>query len=206
MTCVKLWLGFGLLAVGCRQPDRQPSVEPSAQPSPMRSSEVASSASKSAELRPPGCVVPMSESPAPAASRAESCPASPEPGPKLARGLVTFQDAPAHPQVQVELAANDGTRQRGLMYRTTLGAEEGMLFSWEVEEPRVFWMHNTCLPLDMLFVARDGTIAGVLEQVPVLNDAPRSVACPAAYVLEVNAGWVRGHGVNPGQHLAISLP
>jgi uncharacterized membrane protein (UPF0127 family) len=92
------------------------------------------------------------------------------------------------------------------MFRTRLGEEEGMLFSWDDESPRTFWMHNTCVPLDMLFIGRDGTIAGVLEQVPVLNDEPRGIPCRAAHVLEVNAGWVRSHGVRPGQKLSISLP
>jgi uncharacterized membrane protein (UPF0127 family) len=92
------------------------------------------------------------------------------------------------------------------MYRTKLPAEEGMLFSWDDEAPRAFWMHNTCIPLDMLFIGKDGGISGILEQVPVLNDVSRGIACPVAHVLEVNAGWVRGHNVKPGQHLTISLP
>ena len=92
------------------------------------------------------------------------------------------------------------------MYRTKLASESGMLFVWDSESPRTFWMHNTCIPLDMLFIDSDRTIAGVLEQVPVLNDEPRGIPCPVAYVLEVNAGWVRGHQVTPGQHLTISMP
>jgi len=85
------------------------------------------------------------------------------------------------------------------MYRTKLPDAQGMLFSWGgVEQPRTFWMHNTCIPLDMMFIARDGTITGILEQVPTLNDEPRGVPCPAAYVLEVNAGWSRAHGIQSG--------
>jgi uncharacterized membrane protein (UPF0127 family) len=49
-----------------------------------------------------------------------------------------------------------------------------------------------------MFIARDGTITGILEQVPTLNDEPRGVPCPAAYVLEVNAGWSRSHGIKSG--------
>jgi uncharacterized membrane protein (UPF0127 family) len=65
-------------------------------------------------------------------------------------------------------------------------------------------MHNTCLPLDMLFITKSGIIAGVLEQVPVLDDTPRGVPCPVAHVLEVNAGWVRAHGAKPGQRITIA--
>ena len=78
-----------------------------------------------------------------------------------------------------------------------------LFFSWNEEEPRSFWMLNTCIPLDMLFIAGDGTIVGILEQVPTLNTAPRGVPCGARHVLEVNAGWTRQHGVLPGQKVAI---
>jgi hypothetical protein len=108
--------------------------------------------------------------------------------------------------IQVELARTNDSRQRGLMYRTKLDSESGMLFMWDDESPRAFWMRNTCIPLDMLFIGRDGTIAGVLEQVPVLNEVSRGVPCPVAFVLEVNAGWVRGHKVAPGQHVSFSVP
>jgi len=62
-------------------------------------------------------------------------------------------------------------------------------------------MQNTCIPLDMLFITEDGTIAGILEQVPTLNTQSREVPCPVRHVLELNAGWVRLHGVAPGQHV-----
>jgi uncharacterized membrane protein (UPF0127 family) len=55
----------------------------------------------------------------------------------------------------------------------------------------------------MLFLSRDGTIVGIQEQVPVLNDRSRSIPCPAAYVLEVNAGWCRQHGVRAGMRAVI---
>jgi uncharacterized protein len=89
------------------------------------------------------------------------------------------------------------------MFRTKLDADAGMLFSWNKEQPRSFWMLNTCIPLDMLFIAADGTIVGILEQVPTLNTQPRGVPCAAAHVLEVNAGWTRLHGVAPGQKVDI---
>lgn len=87
------------------------------------------------------------------------------------------------------------------MYVQDLPEDRGMLFQWRNEEPRTFWMHNTCIPLDMMFIGMDDIILGVLEQVPVLNDDPRGVPCPSAQVLEVNAGWTRAHGVQPGHHI-----
>ncbi len=92
------------------------------------------------------------------------------------------------------------------MYRTHMADDDGMLFVWKEERERSFWMRNTCIPLDMLFVAADGTIVGIHEQVPVLNEAPRAISCPAMYVLEMNAGWTRKHGVVAGQRLKVETP
>ncbi|HEY4160317.1 MAG TPA: DUF192 domain-containing protein [Polyangiaceae bacterium] len=144
------------------------------------------------------CTVPMPDEPLPRAPNAAHCPADTEHPAPLAHGYVTFSDAPGAPRLEVELARSEPEKERGLMFRTKMPDEQGMLFSWGSEEPRQFWMHNTCIPLDMMFIAADGTIAGILEQVPTLNDAARGVPCPAAYVLEVNAGWSRSHGVKPG--------
>ena len=138
------------------------------------------------------------------APKALHCPDDPDGPGELAHGYVVFTDAPGSPRLNVELARTEAEKERGLMYRTSLPDAQGMLFSWGgQEEPRTFWMHNTCIPLDMMFIARDGTITGILEQVPTLNDAPRGVPCPAAYVLEVNAGWSRSHGVKSGTMVHI---
>jgi uncharacterized membrane protein (UPF0127 family) len=117
--------------------------------------------------------------------------------------VVRFVDAPGAPKVAVEIARTDAHRQRGLMYRTEMGTDAGMLFSWDAESPRAFWMRNTCIPLDMLFIAADRTILGILEQVPVLNDAARGIPCPAAHVLEVNAGYCRKHGIKAGMRVSF---
>lgn len=146
----------------------------------------------------PRCVVPMPEDPPRPAKNALHCPADPDPPSELAHGYVVFTEAPGAPRLNVELAVREPEKERGLMFRTKMPDDQGMLFSWNNEEPRTFWMHNTCIPLDMMFITRDGTIAGILEQVPTLNDEARGVPCPAAYVLEVNAGWSRAHGVKSG--------
>lgn len=151
------------------------------------------------------CVAPWSDVPAEPAAPAAQCPAPEEPAFVMPAGNVTFVDAPGRPAVSVEVARTDAHRARGLMYRTRLSEDEGMLFSWPAEQVRSFWMHNTCIPLDMLFVALDGTIVGILEQVPTMNDLPRRVPCPAAHVIEVAAGWSRSHGVRPGQKVEIEL-
>ena len=197
---------MGLLTLACRQPDRQPSLEPTVRATASEGTSAQSPPSASQESHRAACIVPLSDQPLPQASPASSCPPAPEPTVTLVRGQIKFDDAPSRPSIQVELARSDATRERGLMYRTHLDSEAGMLFSWDDESKRTFWMRNTCIPLDMLFITKDGTISGIVEQVPVLNEAPRGVPCPVAHVLEVNAGWARGHHVSPGQHLTISVP
>lgn len=203
---------LGLVMVFCSRADKPPGAEPT------RSAEGAAragsppvlalpSSSPSRAANPPlPCLVPTPDQPPPEAAAAQACPADPLPEPpRLPRGQVTFIDAADQPVVEVELAREAEHRARGLMYRTEMAESEGMLFSWMEQSPRSFWMRNTCLPLDMLFVAADGTIVGVLEQVPVLNESARTVPCPAAHVLEVNAGYCRRHGIRAGQRIRIDL-
>lgn len=149
------------------------------------------------------CLIPLAEIPAPEATSVTDCPIDPEGRPSMPTGTVTFPGAAAAPRLTVELALTNDHRSHGLMFRPTLEDNQGMLFSWDDVRRRSFWMKNTCLALDMLFIADDLTIAGVVEQVPPMNERPRGVACPAAHVLEVPAGWVRKYGVAPGQKITI---
>jgi uncharacterized membrane protein (UPF0127 family) len=153
----------------------------------------------SAQLR---CSVPFGD-PAPIASKAAQCPKDPTGNLELPFGKVVFPDAPNAPSARVELARDEASRERGLMYRTSMPDDQGMLFSWQEERVRNFWMRNTCIPLDMLYITKDGFIAGILEQVPTMNDAPRGIKCPVAHVLELNAGWARAHGLRPGMKVTI---
>ena len=175
---------------------------------PARAAHQAPGASAKADTQQPeqakaACTAPFPDEPAPKAEPAAECPEGPVQPLALPRGFVSFPDASGKPRVAVEVASNDSSRQRGLMYRTSMAPEEGMLFTWPTNAPRSFWMKNTCLPLDMLFLDSQGFVVGILEQVPVLNEHPRSVPCPAAFVLEMNAGWSRDHGVKPGQRVKI---
>jgi uncharacterized protein len=136
---------------------------------------------------------------------AAKCP--PDPifgGIRMQTAEVAFPDAPNAPSVTVELAATDKERSRGLMYRTHMAKNAGMLFLPD-GPPRVqtFWMKNTCIALDMLFITQDGVIAGILENVPPMNTKPRFVPAPSSYVLEVNAGWAAAAGVRSGQRITL---
>jgi uncharacterized membrane protein (UPF0127 family) len=103
--------------------------------------------------------------------------------------------------VRVELARNDAERSKGLMNRERLEEEAGMLFLFPVSEDHAFWMKNTLIPLDMIFVAEDGRIAGIVERAEPRSLTLRSVGEPSRYVLEVNGGWSARHGVRAGDRV-----
>lgn len=131
------------------------------------------------------------------------CPADPETPPKLRTGKVVFE-AVADKQVTVEIAERGEARMRGLMYRKDMGEDAGMIFVFQgPKEEHTFWMKNTCIPLDMLFIDDDGTIVGIEENTPTLTEQTFSVGCKSRYVLELNAGWTRKHGVKAGQKVKL---
>src|SRR5687768_12180101 len=89
---------------------------------------------------------------------------------------------------EVDLATNDAERARGLMFRKQLGPYEGMLFDFYQEMPVSFWMKNTLIPLDMVFIAADGTVKHVhANAVPLSTDSVSS-RYPVRGVLEINGG------------------
>lgn len=151
------------------------------------------------------CITPVAaDAPAiPPVASVEVCPKDPDGIPKAQSGVVTFPDAPNTPKVDVELAVSEKEITRGLMYRRSMPEEHGMLFRLDERREHTFWMHNTCMPLDMLFIDEDGTVVGIVESARPLTDSSRTVGCPSVFVLEVNAGWCRRHGVKPGQKLGL---
>jgi len=99
---------------------------------------------------------------------------------------------------EVELATNDTERARGLMFRKQLGPYEGMLFDFHQEMPVSFWMKNTLIPLDMVFIAADGTVKHVhANAVPLSTDSVPS-RYPVRGVLEINGGSAALLGIKPG--------
>lgn len=101
----------------------------------------------------------------------------------------------------VEVATTDEQLAQGLMYRTSLAADAGMLFDFGMPRPVSMWMKNTLIPLDMLFLAEDGQVVGVAERA-----VPRSlemISAPVAVrgVLELNGGTVSRLGIRRGDRL-----
>jgi uncharacterized membrane protein (UPF0127 family) len=100
--------------------------------------------------------------------------------------------------VRVEIARDEDTRRRGLMFRQRMDEDAGMLFLFERSQPLTFWMHNTYMPLDMIFIEPSLRVLGVVENAEPMTDTSRAVPGQSQYVLEVNAGWSRRHAVQKG--------
>ena len=103
--------------------------------------------------------------------------------------------------VTVEMALETPTRAQGLMYRTALPADAGMLFLFPRSEPRTFWMRNTRIPLDIAFLEDDGTIINVRSAPPMVERPGFTSLRPCRVVLEMNQGWFEAAGLRPGDRV-----
>ena len=102
--------------------------------------------------------------------------------------------------IQAQVAATPEQRATGLMHRTEMPTNEGMLFVFEQPAGQCFWMKNTLLPLTAAFVADDGTIVNLADMQPQSLDSHCS-AKPVRYVLEMHQGWFAKRGIGPGFRL-----
>ena len=100
--------------------------------------------------------------------------------------------------VTVEVAATAAQQSLGLMYRKALGEKAGMLFVFDKSVEHPFWMKNTVLPLDMIFLGEDRKVVGIVKDAVPFTTTSRTVGVPSRYVLEVNAGFSTKHGVAAG--------
>jgi uncharacterized membrane protein (UPF0127 family) len=141
--------------------------------------------------------VACSQPPAPAPVETQARPAAaPENGPQ-----VVFPDGYV---VHVELAADDELRTQGLMWRDQLAPNRGMLFLFNEDDEHAFWMKNTLIPLDMIWIDKDRRVAAVQYHVPpckVANCPSYPPGVPSRYVLEVGGGVAEAHGVKAGDQL-----
>ena len=105
--------------------------------------------------------------------------------------------------VSVEIANTPERRGLGLMYRKELGAEAGMLFVFDEPDHLTFWMKNTVLPLDMIFIREDRHVLGIVKNAVPFTTTSRGVPGESRYVLEVNAGFSDRHGVATGDAVSF---
>lgn len=110
---------------------------------------------------------------------------------------LTIETSKGSFKFEVEIADSEEARQRGLMYRKQLLEGTGMLFNFWAERPVTFWMKNTYVPLDMIFIRSDGTVESVGRGVPLSEKLVGSEG-PVLAVLEVIAGTAKKIGLKPG--------
>jgi len=107
-------------------------------------------------------------------------------------------------EVRVEIADGIFEQQRGLMHRTSLGEDRGMLFVYQREQPLSYWMKNTKIPLSIAYIDSKGRITDILDMKPLDDKPPHYVSSePAKYALEVNQGFFDERGVEVGDHAEL---
>jgi uncharacterized protein len=99
---------------------------------------------------------------------------------------------------KVEIADTPPKRELGLQYRRELAADHGMLFLFPAEKEQSFWMKNTPIALDLIFINKARRIVGIVEQAVPFSLEPRSVRAPSQFVLEINGGISRRFGIKAG--------
>lgn len=113
-------------------------------------------------------------------------------------------DGKVRADVAVEIAATPPQRETGLMYRSHLGANDGMIFLFTHPQPLTFWMKNTEIPLDMIFAGAGRQVVGTVDQAEPYSEQLLSVEGDSQYVLEVNGGFCKAHGIAAGDHLQFT--
>ena len=109
-------------------------------------------------------------------------------------------------EVRVEVADSDSERARGLMGRTALGEDRGMLFVFEEEQELSFWMKDTLIPLSIAYMDSEGRIVDIQDMKALDDDPPHYASAePARYALEVNKGFFEERGVEVGDKAELPV-
>ncbi len=115
--------------------------------------------------------------------------------------VVELRGQAAIAQFSVEVADDAGERGTGLMHRPKMASSAGMLFVYDAPQQPVFWMRNTLIPLDMIFVDPTGTVTRVHENAVPLDETGIDGGPGVQFVLEINGGLARALGIGPGSAL-----
>jgi uncharacterized membrane protein (UPF0127 family) len=115
-------------------------------------------------------------------------------------GLRTVQLNAGMYLIRAEVAADDRTRERGLMFREQMPSNAGMLFLFDEPGSQCMWMKNTLIPLSVAFLDEHGTIINIEDMAPQTENS-HCARRPARYALEMNGGWFAARGIKPGMRL-----
>lgn len=115
-------------------------------------------------------------------------------------GVVEFlrSDGEVSVRILVEIADEPSEWTKGLMGRSRMANDEGMLFIYPEEQPQVFWMRNTPISLDMIFIGTDGRVVRIARRTQPRSDRRYHSIYPARYVVEVRAGFADHHDIRKG--------
>jgi hypothetical protein len=103
--------------------------------------------------------------------------------------------------IHAEVANTPASRAQGLMFRRSLGPNQGMLFVFPAPGPQCMWMKNTYVALSVAFIDERGVILNIADMKPQTEDSHCAVA-PARYALEMNQGWFAAKGIKPGARIS----
>lgn len=112
--------------------------------------------------------------------------------------LTIYQGETPIKRLEIEFAENEPERELGLMYRSSMEENRGMLFVFPNEEPRYFYMKNTQIPLDIIYINADKQIVSIIENTTPYDETSLPSQKAAQYVLEVNAGMANKWGIKIG--------
>ena len=127
------------------------------------------------------------------------------PQPQLPTANITIDTDHGPVAFKVELATTSATQEAGLMFRKTMAPNAGMLFDFHSPVLISFWMKNTILPLDMLFIRSDGTISSIAPDTTPYSTESIWAVEPVRAVLEINAGRAAALGILPGEKVHGSI-
>jgi len=104
-------------------------------------------------------------------------------------------------KIDIEIADNSYEQQTGLMYRKSMEKDQGMLFIFQEESKRYFYMKNTYIPLDIIYYSKDSTVVSFVENAKPLDETTLPSNSPAKFVLELNAGEVNNLNIEVGDKI-----
>jgi uncharacterized protein len=113
---------------------------------------------------------------------------------------LTIRSASGTHRFTVQVAATPDQQERGLMFYKSLGPDQGMIFPYDPPQEAALWMKNTLIPLDIVFIRADGTIARI-TRAKALDETPLPSGEPIAAVLEIRGGRAAELGIRPGDHV-----
>lgn len=198
-------IAIGVPAACQRVEEPSVSPDPRAKPTVVAANNATQAAAAATTKPAPTMPMPMpTPTPTPATPTPDAlaaCPAEPDPAGArklFDRGAAAFltPDGKRH-ALRAEIARTPAAHAHGMMFRTSMAPDEAMVFEFAAPHAAQFWMHNTCIALDMVFVGEDARVLGVVTA-PPLSDEPRFVSGFSKWVVELPAGAAARAGIALG--------